>query len=238
MDIDDRQIRRLEKQINLLSDHAIPIAIQQTLNNVARKAWREGRRNTDREFQNRNTYSKRSQTYQQTRELDIDKMVAIAGSSAQYLAEQETGFTRTSKSGGVWVPTAEAADQSGQTRTKPIKAKFRRSRIRMAKPKTKRPVSAKQAHFFKLINAVRSRSGYFFGEFKNTKGMWKIEGSLDTGRLVLTGVRLLYSATRRTVYTPKTAWHSEGVDVANRDLEGEYYRALKRQFARLKRKYK
>jgi hypothetical protein len=238
IDFDNRQMIRLEKQIAELSDNAIPIAIQQTLNNTARNAWLEGRNNTDREFNNRNTWTKRTQTYQQTRELNVNKMVSITGSSADYLAQQEEGFTRQSKGDGVWVPTAEAAGETGQTRSKPIRAKFRRSRIKVKRGRAKKPVSRAQAQLFKIINAVNSRSGHFWGTLNNTKGMWQLEGSTDSGRIVLSGVRLLYSARKRTIRTPKHEWHLPAVEKANERLGVEYYRALKRQMARLKRKYK
>lgn len=214
---------------------AIPIACQQTLNNVARIAWREGRKNTDTMFQNRNTWTKRSQTYQQTKELDIDRMVAITGSSAGYLAQQEEGFTRTaSGKDGVWVPTAEAAGQSGK-RTKPIQRRFRRNRVRFKKRIRKAASSPAQANLFKMYNAVLG-NGMFYGKMGQTTGLWVLSGSVAGGRLVLTNVRLIYSADKKRIRTAPHEWHGPSV-VKAVNVEGdEYHKALKRQWARLKRK--
>ena len=235
MDLNYTEQKRFEKQISEASNVGITIAVQQTINNTARNAWREGRRNTDSEFTNRNTWTRRSQTYQQTRELDIDKMVAVAGSSAGYLADQETGFTRTSTGkAGVLVPTAEAAGQTGE-RTKPILRRFRKGRMRLKRKINKSPATAAQARLFKMYDAVKG-NGLIWTEFKNTTGMWQIEGSVSAkGRIVLTGVRLLYSANKRVVTTKATEWHEPAVQTALGKMGDEYHRALKRQWLRLKR---
>lgn len=235
--IDDRQMMAMEKEIDFLSDRAIPIAIQQTLSNTARTAWKHGRENTDREFQNRNTWTKRSQTYQRAEGLDVKRMVAVAGSHAGYLAQQEEGFSRTSRKSGVWVPTAEAAGQSGMKRTKPIRAKYRRSRIKLKRGKMVAPTSKAQANLFKIVNAVRG-NGYFWGKLGSTIGMWQVDGNTNSGRIILTGVRLLYSANRRTVRTKPHKWHEPAVERANDRLGDEYYNALKRQLMRVRKKYK
>jgi hypothetical protein len=235
MDLNYTQQQRFEKQISEASSVGIPIAVQQTINNSARTAWREGRKNTDSEFTNRNQWTRRSQTYQQTRELDIDKMVSVTGSSAGYLAEQETGFTRTSTGkAGVWVPTADAAGQTGE-RTKPILRRFRKGRMRLKRKIKKQPASAAQARLFKMYDAIKG-NGLIWGEFKNTIGMWHLTGHIsDNGRIILTGVRLLYSANKKVITTNATKWHTPGVQLALGKMGDEYHRALKRQWARLKK---
>lgn len=238
MDFDNKNTMALQKQISELSTRGIPIAVQQTLTATARHAWRYGRENTGREFSNRNTWTKRSQTWQRAEGLDVDKMEAIVGSSAAYMAQQEEGFSQTGNGDkGAWIPTADAADQSGD-RTKPVKFKYRRGKIRLRRKVRKRASSPKQQRLLNMIGAVKG-NGYFWGSLSRTEGMWKLDGSVVNGRLVLTGVRLLYSANKRTVRTPATEWHWPAVEKAIRVNEGdEYHKALNRQVKRLKRKYK
>ncbi len=235
MDADITQLNRYQTQIAQASSRGIPIAVQQTVNNTARNAWRSGRKNTDSEFKNRNTWTKRSQTYQTTKELDIDSMVSVAGSSAGYLAEQETGFTRTSTGkAGVWVPTADAAGQTGD-RTKPILRRFRKGRMRLRRKVKKQPTSAAQARLFKMHDAVQG-NGLMWGKLGSTEGMWHLTGSSDGGRLILTGVRLLYSANKQSISTRAHEWHEPAVRTSVGKMGDEYHRALKRQWTRLKKK--
>lgn len=241
MDIDYKELQNLQKQIAEASSVAIPIACQQTLNNVARIAWRDGRKNTDTMFQNRNTWTKRTQTYQQTKELDIDKMVSVAGSSAGYLAQQETGFTRTASGpAGVWVPTPDAADQTG-IRTKPVKYRFRRGKIRLPRKSIKgsggrkRAKSSAQMRFYNIYNAVAG-NGFFWGKLGDNMGMWKMDGEIVKGKIILTSVRLLYSANKRSITTGEHKWHTPAVEMAIGAEGEEYFKALKRQWSRLKKK--
>lgn len=237
-DIDDKSVHRKQKEIAELSDKAIPIAIQQTLTATARHAWRYGRENTKSEFKTRNNWSAGSQRYSRAEGLNPEKMVATAGTTAGYMAEQEHGFTRSSSGkSGVWVPTAEAAGQTG-VRTRPITRKYRKGKIRLRKKIRKKPSSPKQQRLFKMYDAV-STNGYFWGTLNNTTGMWHLAGSVFKGRIVLTGVRLLYSANKRSIVTKPTKWHGPATERAfSHDEAREYDKALGRQLKRLKVKYK
>lgn len=238
MDINNKRTKALEKQILELSSRGIPIAVQQTLTATAKHGWRYGRENTEREFTNRNAWTKRSQNWNRAEGLDVDKMVASFGSSADYLAKQEEGFSRMGNNGnGVWVPTAETADQQG-ARTKPVKFRYRKGKMRLRK-KRKLASTPKQQRYFNMINSVKG-NGLFWGTMNNTRGMWKLEGSInEKGRLIMTGARLLYSANKHTVRTPATEWHFPAAEKAIRVNEAEEYnKALKRQVTRLRRKYR
>ena len=59
----------------------------------------------------------------------------------------------------------------------------------------------------------------------------------DNGRLTLTSVRLLYSANKKTIRTPKKEWHLPAVEEANDNIGTEYNKAMKRQLKRLRRKH-
>lgn len=237
MDINYKDTQKLQKQIIELSERGMPIAIQQTLTATARAAWRYGRENTEKEFRTRNNWTRGSQTYQRAEGLDVNKMKAVTGSGQQYMAEQEEGFTQSGNGGnGVWVPTAEASDQSG-IRTKPITRKYRKGRIKMRRKIKKRASSAAQQQLFNIYNAVTT-NGFFWGKLKNTNGMWRMTGSVVNGKILLTGVRLLYSANKKTIRTEAHKWHMPAVERAIRVDEGdEYYKALKRQISRLRRKH-
>lgn len=236
MDFDFTQLIKMQSTISELSKRGIPIAIQQTLNNTARHSWKEGRSNTDEIFNNRNRWTARSQNYQRTQELDPDKMETEAGSSASYLAEQETGFSRTSDGkAGVWVPTAAAAGQDGQ-RTKPVAYRYRKGKMRIMRKMKRAATSPSQARLFKLHNAVIG-NGLFWGTLGNTTGMWLIDGSMQKSRLSLTSVRLLYSANKNKIDTSAHQWHEPAVEQAIRLQPDEYFKALDRQVKRLKRKH-
>lgn len=237
MDAKIDNILKLQKRVDMLSKRGIPIAIQQTINNTTRTAWKEGRKNTSVKFKNRNAWTKRSENYTLAEGLDPNKMAGIAGTSAAYLAEQETGFTRSSNgSAGVWVPTAEAADQTGD-RTRPIRPKYRKGRIRLKRKIKKRASSPAQARMFKILDAVMS-NGMFWGKLGNTQGMWNLTGSIINRRIVLVNVRLLYSANKRSITTRPHVWHETAVERAQAMEPMEYQKALNRQIARLKMKGK
>lgn len=238
MDANTKNIGQMQRQISELSKRGIPIAVQQTLTATARHAYMYGRRNITEDFEKRNAWTLRSNSWQRAEGLDVDKMVAVAGSSAKYMAEQEEGFVRKGKGdSGVWVPTPEAAGQTGK-RTKPITRKYRKGKIRIRKKVRKKAASPKQQKFFKMINAIRG-NGYMWGTLNSTKGMWHIEGSESGGRVHLTSVRLLYSANKKTITTKATEWHKPAsMEAVRRNEADEYNKALRRQVSRLKRKHK
>jgi hypothetical protein len=239
--LNQKSIMDMERVLNELSKMAAPIAIQQTLNNTARNAWKKGRNLTPKKFQLRNTWTMRSEQYTQTKDLNISTMKSIFGSTSGYMEQQEKGFTRNSTD-GVTVPTATAANQSGMNRTKPVTRRFRRSNInRKQIVKRYQWTNKKQQAIADIIETMRAGDRFWSGTLKGTKGIWFLKG----GRIKSKrggwpkGMRphLIYSANKKSVRTKGSFLVKEASSDALDNEFKEYSKALKRQLKRLKEKY-
>lgn len=244
-DLNYQQTVKLEETLKELSKVALPIAVQQTLNNTARNAHRNYRSLTRKKYQLRNTWTIRSEQYTQTKSLNINSMKSIAGSIAEYMEKQEEGFTRDS-SNGVTIPTASAANQSGSNRTRPVLKKFRRASIDRRKTRksfqyTYNWKNKKQIEVADLIDTMRSGNRFWYGTLKGNKGIWFLKGgrlkSKRGGWPKGMSPHLIYSANKQSVRTQGGFLVKEASDKAITREFDEYQKALSRQLKRLKAKH-
>lgn len=239
MDIDTKQIAAIEVMIESISKRGVPIAIQQTLSNTARNAYNEIQKGLDSKFTIRNAWTGRSMSYQRAQGLDIDNMSSEVGSVSDYMRKQEDGF-ETSSGGlhGVQVPTSETAGQSGLKRTKPIRNRFKRTNIDLAKIQ-RRFKNPKQQRVAEIIETMRAGNRFWFGELKGTIGMWYLKGGRPNKKSGWPkGMRpkLLYSANKKRVKTKSTRWLEVSTEMAIAKQPDEYAKALSRQLDRLSKK--
>lgn len=239
MDIDTREIDRMEKSIDELSKRGIPIAVQQTLSNTARNAYGHGQKLTVKEHTLRNRWTARSESYQRATGLNIKQMKSEFGSTEDYMRKQEEGFTRSSPN-GVLVPTAESSGEApGGKRRKPIRKPFRRSNLTLGRTK-KRFANKNQQRIASVIDTFRDGRKFWYGDLGGTKGMWRLVGGSKRRKKGgwPKGMRphLLYSATQKTNYTKATPIVSDASDLAMKQQPEEYFNALDRQLDRVMKK--
>lgn len=126
----EKALADLEK----FASRAIPFAAREALNSsafVARKAWQQRIQTT---FTLRNSFTaKRSLSVEKAKGLRVDSMVAILGSTADYMGKQERGGTTSGP-----VPGPGAAGQAaGGKRTRPVRIPVRTVNAQRGKGRTR-----------------------------------------------------------------------------------------------------
>lgn len=245
MDIDSKEIEKLEKVLKVFSKVAAPIAFQQALNETATKTRLRAQNNIRDDFTTRNKWSERSVFYSRATGLDVDKMQAEIGSSQEYMAEQETGFTQTSTGKhGIMIPTPAAGGETGnRERTRVVQKRYRKNVIKLHKS-TVNYGSRMQKNSAEIQASVKAGVRFWYGTLdnksgKNASGMWQIRGSVrKNGKGWLRGLtmRRIYTANERSIVTPKTEWLQPAGEKTLKNFDEYYFKALQRQLERIKAK--
>lgn len=235
----DRQIEKLEIVVKTASDRAIPFAVKDAINATARTGMQAAKREVADRFTIRNTHAKNSISFQQTKSIDIDRMESQFGTTAEYMAKQESGFVNVGKKTGVWIPTPEAANQGGMTRTKPVMRGRRKANINLRKKPRKRWKTEGQQRIAEIIDVFRNRPAsqrFWYGILRGNEGLWLLRGGRKTkkgGWPEGMKPRLIYTTGIASTTVPKTEWMEPAGNKAISTLKDEYHKALTRQLNRL-----
>lgn len=193
--IDDRQAKR---DLRKFREHAIPHAMRNALNTAAfetRRIWQNEVRST---FTLRNHFTERSILVEKARGTVPATMVAVVGSTAPYMGDQEHGAMVRGRSGKKAIPGPAAAGQPpGSKRTRLVRAGARLGAIHLRRPSGGR--SARQRNAIALSMARRSGTKDVLLERpKGGKGIFRVSG----GRRRLQ-LRLLWDVSRGAVRVPR-----------------------------------
>lgn len=238
MNIDDRQIDQLERDLKRFAKTAYPFATLETLNEAVKHARIEIRANLRNKMTLRNKWTAGSIQIRKARGLKVESQAAEVGSMQDYMREQEEGFTRTAKGKhGVPVPMPYAAGQgNARQRTKTVRAAHRLARIQFGTHRAL-GVNRKQRNVRSVQEAVKTGKRYVFMQFKQKKGIYKVIGGtkkVKRGWPKGARLRLVWSLTNRTYNVKAHVWMKSEVD-RTREIVPELYRkALTNQLKRLK----
>ena len=232
--MDQRPIEQLVNDLDRFGKQAVPYAVRDSLNTAAYKTSAEAKENIGDFFIERNTWTRRSVRYQKTFSRDINHMESSVGSTEEYMAEQETGFTQT-KSGkhGVAIPTAAAAGQ-GEARTRTRRLQ-RRNWLSQVKPPRAR-VRGKGQTVLAVRAAVQSGKRVVFVDQQNDPwnrptGFYRVIGGRKTRSGWPTGakLRMIYGADKPTVRTPPHSWLEPATERVTKQFDEIYRDAIIRQ---------
>jgi hypothetical protein len=237
MFLDDTEIQKLERELKLFNDRGMPFATLDTLNRAVvggQKRLQHG--GLKKDFTLRNKWTKGSIQVRRARGLVIDAQAAELGSAAEYLAEQEEGFTRRARrKHGVPVPTAYAGGQgASRARTRPVRKPMRWSNIHLSS-RARLGKTKKQQNVRAVQEAVKTGNRFAFLEFKKKKGIYRvIGGSKKTKRGWPEGARLklVWSLTHRTTTTKPHRWLGPESEIVEAMIPMLYRRALLKQLKR------
>ena len=119
--VDNRDIKKMERDIKTFAKDALPFATRKTVNDAAFQTQRIARVDVKNDMVNRNRFTVQSIQVDQARTLQISRQEAVVGSIADYMEDQEFGAVK-SKSGkeGVAIATSYSAGQgeNAQPRTR------------------------------------------------------------------------------------------------------------------------
>lgn len=238
--IDDKNIKRLERELSEFASKALPFATRKTLNDTAFAAQRIAKADVRNDLTLRNRFTEQSiQVQQERRELNIRKQQATVGSIADYMEDQEFGAVvgKPGKYGAV-IPTSWAAGQEGQQpRTRLPKAANKLANIRLRKRlKRGKLASRRQEAFLRGLLAANEGDRYVFipaGEGGTSSGIYRVWGRRRRkGRYTRIKLKMVYSMRRRPSVIPKKPWLAPAVAEASRMLPAFYADALRFQLRR------
>lgn len=229
--VNDRDIKRLERELKAFAEKAVPFATRSTLNGAAFKAQQNARDVVKREMTLRNKFTQQSIQVDQTKTLNIRRQAAVVGSIADYMEDQEFGGIKT-KTGkhGVHIPTSYAAGgaMGAQTRTRLPRKANRLENIVLSKRRRK-PKNRKQANVFKVQDAVTSGRRLVYLDLGRRQGIFRVIGGakkFKRGWPKGARLRMVHDLTRKSVVIPRQPWLAPAVKFAGAELPALYKEAL------------
>lgn len=242
--VDASEFVELENTLDRLSEKAIPNAVRNTLNTLARETSDKARATLPSLFTLRNKHASNSiRAYSCRERRKINSMFSEAGSIAGYLAAQEEGFTVSGGPNvhdpkqGVAIPTGSAAGQPSGKRTGAKQAPRRLTRL---KPPFVPPMyagkSPKQNLLVALNQALKAKAKtVILGKQQGMThlGVYAVGQAQYEGRGWAHGltIGMLYMLDKSSTVTPPHRWLEPASDQTARSRADVYIRMMERQLA-------
>lgn len=221
--INDRDVKKLERRLRQINERALPFATRSTINEMAFGSQKLARGDIKSKMVLRNKFTVSSVRVDQARGLNIASQKARMGSIADYMDEQEFGGTKQRKTGrSVGIPTSFSAGQRGaRPRTRLPRKAYQMAQIMLRKG-TKRGENAKQQN---AINIATSLGGFTYLDLGKRKGIFKIDKKGNP--------TMVHDLSRASVRIPALKWMKPSVDSIV-ERRGEFYaKALNFQLSRM-----
>lgn len=240
LEINDRELWKLERDLNTYAKRAAGFASRDALNFAAFNTQAAARERIRREMINRNQFTVRSVLVDRAKSSRIAAQEAIVGSIAPYMATQEFGG-RTAFRGDnqTRIPTSFAAGQDGskpRTKLPTSTNKFRNIKLRRKVRKGKF-ASNVQKRFLTALVAARDGERFVYleggtGGHSGT-GIYRVWGRNKVrGQYRGVKTRMVYNMSRSPRRIPKNPWLTPSVREVEKTLPSLYAVALRNQAQR------
>ena len=226
--IDDKEIRKLERDLKTFASRAFPFASKATINGGAFMAQKTARKDIEIKMVTRNRFTVGSVRVEQTRTLNVNRQLAVVGSIAKYMADQEFGGVNVrTGSEGVAIPTGYSAGQENQQpRTKLPRRPNKLANIQLKRRRGK-ATSRKQRNVAAVKAAATSSNKFVFLDLGKRKGIFKVVGGKRKPKL-----KMIHDLTRTSTPIPKNPWLKPAVDDTRQKMPAIYIKALRFQLKR------
>ena len=227
--INDRDIKKMERDLKSFAHRALPFATKQTVNRSAFTAQKIAREGVREDMINRNRFTVQSIQVDQARTLQISRQAAIVGSIADYMEDQEFGGIK-SKTGkeGVSIATGYSAGQeNAQPRTRLPRKANAMANIALHR-RRKKGQSRRQRNLIAIKQASTSGRKFIFMDLGKRKGIFKVIGGKRRPR-----IKMVHDMTRQSVVIPRNPWLLPAVNKTQPMISGFYKDALTFQLRRL-----
>lgn len=221
MQVDMRQVERLENDLRLFKDRALPFATKATVNRAAFETRTLSQQTIRQDMTNRNKFTERSVRVEQTRTLDIKNQEAIVGSIADYMAVQEFGGDKSDPS----IATGYSAGQEGaRPRTRLPRKPNKMANIQLKGRRTKsKGRTRSQQNFVAVKQARKQGQKYVYMKGRTFEGLFRVLGGK---------VKMVHDLSRKTVAIPKSPWLLPATERVTPQLDRFYADALRFQLRR------
>lgn len=205
-----KELLKLEKELKNFAGREYPIINGMALNKTAYETSQEYKRIAARRFTMRNKWTLGSIGYNKVSGLNPMNQESSAGSTAQYMADQEFGTVRKTRgSKGIAIPTTTASNEpfSARPRKKVVARAKRRGNIRLTKTKVR--ANSRKQHIFQTIRAVsmRGSGNYAYLPIHNAKGIYRITGKGQRAK-----IKMIYSLEEKSITIKKAPSLAPAVD--------------------------
>ena len=236
-EIDDKEIKRFEADLESCGDKAIPYAVRNTLTGVAFGTQKIARNNVTQSMILRNKYTPRTIQVEKAQSLNINHMRSVVGSTVSYMEDQEFGANKTShRKHGVPIATAYSAGQGQGARPRTRLPRRPNRMVNLSLGRRKRHAkNKKQAVLFSVQDAVLSGNRIVYLEIGNRKGIFRVVGgrrSFKRGWPKGAGLKMLWDLSYKSVEIPKNPWLKPAFDAGILLIPDIYKRSLEFQLKR------
>jgi hypothetical protein len=227
--VEFRGVKELVRDLRVARERALPYAVKTAVNSAAFEARTIWQGEIRRSFTTRNRYTERSILVERARGLDAKRMVAVVGSVAPYMGDQETGAVIRGKGKHKAIPGPAAAGlPAGAKRTRMVRAPNKLSAIKVAKV---RGSTVQQRWAIALGQARRTGRKFVLLERpKGGKALFRVGG----GKRRKATLRLLWDVSRSSVRVPPEPTLQRTLKALEPKLPHMYQAALLEQFRRHK----
>lgn len=235
---ENKDVKKLEKDLRDFAKRSYPFAVKETLNALAWDARRNAQIKVAQDMILRNKWTKGSVQVRQVSGLRVNAMESATGSTEDYMRVQEMGDVERKKGKhGLSIPTAYSAGQEkARPRTRLPRRANRLANIQLRRFRA-RGKNTKQRLVSAMNQAVKSNKKFIFlevGTHNVRTGIFKILGGTYTGRGWPKGARLkmVYDLSHSFVTIPPSPWLKPSALQANKRVETFYRKALVFQLKR------
>jgi hypothetical protein len=188
IDIDTRNIDKLQRQLKTFGKKTYPKIQGATLNKAAFETRGKYVKAVRRKMILRNKWTERSIRFDKVKGFNPRNQMSVVGSVADYMEAQEFGATiRKSGKKGVDIPTSSASGEGmSQPRRKVVRRANRRRSITLARRRIR--AKTKQQYIVASIKAAAASGGrnkFVYLPFDRHPGIYKVVGGKRRPRIVL-----------------------------------------------------
>jgi hypothetical protein len=237
--VDIKDIKKLEKNLGRATRFALPIATQRSLNDYAFYAMNKSKENVAKKMIVRTPYTTKSIQVNKAKGLKMNRMKSSVGSTVDYLADQEFGYTKTSKSKeGLSIPTTTASGEPEQARTrrKLVRRRNKLTNLKLRKV-SRKAKSSKQELLLKVQDSVAGGNRVFFHDFggRKKKGIFRVYGGRKTfkrGWPKGAKIKMLFDMSKKVISNDGNKWLMPSVNQTEKISKEIYYKRLDEQMKR------
>jgi len=226
--INSRDIKEFEEHLKTFAAKAYPFATKSTINSAAFNTQKLYKDNINKKLTTRNRFTAQSVRVEQSRTLRVSQQMAIVGSIADYMDDQEFGGIKA-KTGkkGVSITTGYAAGQQGQEpRTRLARKPNAMANIQL-KNRRNRGKNRKQRNLIAVRVAASSSQKYIYMDLGRRRGIFKVIGGKRRPK-----VKMIHDLSKQTVRIPRTPLLGPAVDETEVLIPKFYEKALRFQLQR------
>jgi hypothetical protein len=172
--VDTSELRRFAKDLDKFAHKAIPHAVRNSLNRSAFEGQREWRAEVKRTFTVRRPFTEKSIQVTKARGTDLRTMVAVLGSTAEYMGAREEGETKR-KGGKHGVPIPTVSGARGGSIKRQIQRPHRMGAIRLTD--RARTGARKQRNAVAIRRALKAGNRFVLLETTRGAGIFRITGA-------------------------------------------------------------